>query len=167
MRYRLILIIGSLSVAVGLASCSTGARSHASGAASSASNDQGSIAAIVRCFRAHGAPNFPDPIYDPGDGRWHFATSPASVPASTREACQGLFPSATPAPPVSQARFEQLVSFAECMRRNGVYDWPDPGPDGFFHLDARLIALGKSGAVGRAVQTCPFPTGGIQVMNGS
>ena len=52
--------------------------------------------AIVTCYRTHGDPSFPDPVYDPSDGRWHFAVSPGSAPASTQQACQHLFPSRTP-----------------------------------------------------------------------
>ena len=65
--------------------------------------------AIVTCYRAHGDPSFPDPVYDPSDGRWHFAISPGSAPASTQQACQHLFPSINASPPVPQAQFQQLV----------------------------------------------------------
>jgi hypothetical protein len=166
-RYKLIaaLVLGGVILAA--CSHSTGGPRSASGGSSGASEDARSIAAIVQCFRSHGDPGFPDPVYDPGDGRWHFAISPASVPASTRQACQHLFPTATPTPPVSQAVFQKLVSFAQCMRRQGVYDWPDPAPDGSFRLDARLWGLGKRGGVYQAMNACHFPSGGINVVPAS
>ena len=77
---------------------------------------------------------FPDPVYDPSDGRWHFAISPGSAPASTQQACQHLFPSSNASPPVPQAQFQQLVRLAECIRQHGVPNWPDPDPDGSFPL---------------------------------
>jgi hypothetical protein len=159
------LVLGGLV----LGACGASTSSHHSGSASTpgSSSDTQSLAAIVQCFRAHGAPDFPDPVYDPGDGRWHFAISPASVPAATRQACQQLFSASTPSPDLPQAAFQQLVSFAQCMRQHGISDWPDPAPDGTFHLDARLWALGKHGGVYQSMQACHRPSGGIDVVQGS
>jgi hypothetical protein len=165
-RYSLIAAFAVAGMVLSACGTSASARHPAAGSSGSPGGAQ-SIAAIVQCFRAHGYPRFPDPVYDPGDGRWHFAVSPASVPASTRQACQQLFPPAAPSPPVSRAEFRQLVSFAQCMRQHGVYDWPDPSPDGSFRLDARLWALGKDGGISQAMQACRAPGGGINVVPGS
>ena len=53
-----------------------GGATRASGTSSSTPDD--ATMAIVTCYRAHGDPSFPDPVYDPSDGRWHFAISPGS-----------------------------------------------------------------------------------------
>jgi hypothetical protein len=131
---------------------------------SGSSDDHASIMAIITCFRSHGAADFPDPVYDPGDGRWHFAISPATVPSSTRQACQSLFPATTPSPDLPQAQFQQLVLFAQCMRRHGVSNWPDPAPDGYFHLAPALWQVGKHGQVGQAVRACHAPSTGINLV---
>ena len=94
--------------------------------------------AIVTCYRAHGDPSFPDPVYDPNDGRWHFAVSPGSAPGGTQRACQHLFPTANASPPVPQAQFQALVRLAECIRQHGVPTWPDPDPDGSYPLPPSL-----------------------------
>lgn len=164
---RQAFVIASIVIAVLLAGCSTRSTPRPAGSPGSASRGGGSVAAVVQCFRAHGMPDFPDPVYDPGDGRWHFAISPASVPPSTRQACQSLFPAAPPSPDLPQAAFQQLVRFAQCMRTNSVPDWPDPSPDGAFHLNARLWSLGKHGGVSQAMQACHVPAGGLDVLPGT
>jgi hypothetical protein len=145
-----------------LAGCGSGGR-QPSGGTSAASQPDSSTIAIVRCYRAHGDPSFPDPVYDPSDGRWHFGISPGSAPASTRQACQHLFPSVNSSPPVPQAQFEQLVRLAECIRQHGVPTWPDPSPDGAFGLPPSLLT--KTPAYVRAAAACQrlMPSGGLNV----
>jgi hypothetical protein len=117
--------------------------------------------AIVQCYRTHGDPGFPDPVYDPSDGNWHFAVSPGTAPASTQRACQHLFPSANASPPVPQAQFQQLVRLAQCLRQHGISNWPDPDPDGSFPLSPALRS--KPPGWPAATQACQrfFPAGGI------
>jgi len=147
-----------------LSGCGSGsaAGTHGTGAnAQSASTPDASTEAIVRCYRSHGDPGFPDPVYDPNDGRWHFAVSPGTAPASTQQACQHLFPSANASPPVPQAQFQLLVRLAECLRQHGVPNWPDPDPDGSFPLPPPLQQ--KTPAWPAAARACQqyIPSGGI------
>lgn len=147
-----------------LAGCGSGSGGSTAGTATAQNqSDEGSIMVIVRCYRTHGDPGFPDPVYDPSDGRWHFGVSPGSAPASTRQACQHLFPSGNPSPPVPQAQFRQLVRLAECIRQHGVPNWPDPDPDGAFGLPRVLQT--KSLAFERASVACQrlMPGGGLNV----
>ena len=122
-----------------------------------------SISSLIACYRAHGDPSFPDPVYDPNDGRWHFAISPNSAPASTRQACQRLTRNMTASRPVPQAQFQQLVRLAGCIRQHGVPNWPDPDPDGAFGLPPSLQK--KTPAYARAAQACQryMPSGGLNV----
>jgi hypothetical protein len=131
-------------------------------ATESSSSPDSTVAAIVACYRAHGDPSFPDPVYDPGDGRWHFAISPGSVPMATRQACQHLLPVASASPPVPQAQFQKLVQLAECLRAHGVPNWPDPDPDGSFALPPSWT---KSPSWQSATTACQryFPSGGLNV----
>jgi len=162
-----LLATGFLLAACG-ASPGTPAASPASTAtpratAESSSSPDASTAAIVACYRAHGDPSFPDPIYDPSDGRWHFGTSPGSAPLATQQACQHLFPVATPSPPIPQAQFQALVKLAECLRAHGVPAWPDPDPDGSFGLPPSLQS--KTPAFHQAATDCQryWPSGGLDV----
>lgn len=149
-----------------LAACGSAGTTGTHAQSGSAGAPDAETQRIVQCYRTHGDPTFPDPVYDPGDGRWHFAISPATAPQSTRQACQHLFPSATASPPVSQAQFARLLQFAGCIRRHGVPGWPDPNPQGQFGLPPSL--LNKSPAQTRAFAACHkyIPSGGINVVAG-
>lgn len=151
-----------------LAACGSGAGQHPAPARTGQGGaPDAQTASIVHCYRTHGDPGFPDPSYDPGDGRWHFAISPATAPLSTRQACQHLFPSGNASPPVPQAQFQQFVRLAQCIRQHGVPDWPDPDPDGAFRLPPSLQR--KTPASIRALQACRRyePSGGVNVVAGS
>jgi len=140
-RWPALLASGVMLVAaIMLVGCGSGgsAGGTAAARAGSTSTPDDETMAIVTCYRTHGDPSFPDPVYDPSDGRWHFAVSPGSAPASTQRACQHRFPSNNASPPVPQARFQQLVRLAECLRQHGVPNWPDPDPDGSFGLPPSL-----------------------------
>jgi hypothetical protein len=165
-RLPALLAAGAMLAAVGpLAACGSGASGAAvpSSAATVTSTPDDATMAIVNCYRAHGDPSFPDPVYDPSDGRWHFAVSPGSAPASTQQACQHLFPSDNASPPVPRAQFQALVRLAECLRQHGVPNWPDPNPDGAFPLPPSLQQ--KTPAYARAATACQrlWPSGGINV----
>jgi hypothetical protein len=147
--------------ACGSGSSGAGGAGGAPTAAAGSRTPDDATMAIVNCYRAHGDPSFPDPVYDPSDGRWHFAVSPGSAPASTQQACQHLFPTDNASPPVPQAQFQALVRLAECLRQHGLPNWPDPSPDGAFPLPPSLQT--KPPAYARAAGACQrlWPTGGI------
>jgi hypothetical protein len=159
------------AAAVGLAAltaCSSGTSGTAGAAgqgthAGPSGSGYDSVESITRCFRQHGDPGFPDPVYDPSDGRWHFGTSPNSAPASARQACQNLFPAVNPSPPVPQAEFQELLQFARCMRQHGVQDWPDPTVSGDFALPHDLLT--KTPTSDAAMSACSryIPSGGLNV----
>ncbi len=162
-RRRALLACGALLaptlLAATLAGCS--AAGGATSAATTSRTPDDSTMAIVTCYRTHGDPSFPDPVYDPGDGRWHFAVPPGTAPYSTRQACQHLFPTDNASPPVPQAQFQQLVRLAGCIRQHGVPAWPDPDPDGSYPLPRSLQT--KTPAAAKALQACQryVPSGGI------
>jgi len=133
----------------------------ASAASAHGGSSRGEVESIVACYRAHGDPGFADPVYDPSDGGWHFGESPSDAPLSTRQACQHLFPSVNPSPPVSRAQFQALVRLAQCIRQHGLPNWPDPNPQGEFPLPPSLID--KSQAEVNAFKACQryIPSGGI------
>lgn len=77
---------------------------------------------FAACMREHGVPDFPDPV----DGRFEMRSGgdPAAMRAA-QEACQELAPGGRATPQMQ----EQLLAFCQCMRKNGVPDFPDPeGP---------------------------------------
>ncbi len=85
--------------------------------------------AYAKCMRSNGVPNFPDP--SPGGG-FLFHTGAGMNPSSpalkaAQAKCRHFMPpgpGSGPAPsPQTLAKF---LGIARCMRRHGVYDFPDP-----------------------------------------
>ncbi len=120
---------------------------------------------LVRCARANGMPNLPDPQID-ASGEAHFPSDIPDPPASVRQACQSIYdrlPASargdTERPP---ADIQALLRFARCMREHGMADFPDPKADGTFPLTGTLRE-GKTPRMIRAMRACrqlnPNPRG--------
>jgi hypothetical protein len=70
-------------------------------------------------------PNFPDPGHGSGNGPQDSPQSPAFKSASTT--CDKLQPGGnTPPPKPSKSRLLAMLGLAECMRKHGVSNFPDP-----------------------------------------
>jgi hypothetical protein len=125
------------------------------------------------CMRAHGVPNFPDPVSAGGGVQLSGGINTQS-PAfrSAQSACQKLLPGGLPGPGGRSAtRIKQGLKLAVCMRAHGLTTFPDPttsppstlpapnavflgGPDGAFSLTSSMV---QSPAFKRAAATCGFP----------
>jgi hypothetical protein len=91
--------------------------------------------AAARCMRAHGVSDFPDPdgyggntvSMTPGSGVITIAGISFSGPAFTKaeKLCNPLGLN-SPRPPISEQQKQQLIAFAECMRRHGLTNYADP-----------------------------------------
>lgn len=104
------------------------ARPEGGGASSeSPASLQQAMIAYAKCMRANGVPDFPDPNgsggfpvrggFDPG--------SPAARAAQAK--CRQLLPPGPGSgPPPSPQTLARFLNIARCMRRHGVYDFPDP-----------------------------------------
>ncbi len=105
--------------------------------------------AAARCMRAHGVPNFPDPnsfggnpvLASPGSDTITIAGVPFSGPAfeAAEKRCDPLG-LASPRPPIGEHQKEQLIAFAECMRRHGLTNWADP----IFPRGGGIVQTGES-----------------------
>jgi hypothetical protein len=119
-RLMLVLLLGSLL----LAACS---QKDGNGVAPV---DQADAArAYAQCMRDNGLPDFPDP--DP-DGRLRGPThEQESSPKfrASQEKCRDLAPGGEHERS-DPATVEQMRKFSQCMRDNGLPDFPDPDPDG-------------------------------------
>jgi hypothetical protein len=144
----------------GLAGCSTSGGS--AGATTTTSGQQAAAAVwreLVRCARANGMPNLPDPQLD-SNGRASFPNGTPSPPASVRRACQSIYdrlpPSARGEEERPPADRQALLRFARCMREHGVPDFPDPDAEGNFRAPAGALPGGSpdSPSVKRALQAC-------------
>ena len=91
--------------------------------------------AASHCMREHGVPNFPDPTQSggnsvsetPGSSTITIAGISFSGPAfnHAEKICNPLG-LGSPRPAISEHQKQQLIAFAECMRRHGLTQWADP-----------------------------------------
>jgi hypothetical protein len=123
---------------VGTASNSSPAGGSAAGTPGSGETPSGeSVAAAQRklvkfaqCMRTHGEPKFPEP----SEGAIRIQSSNGSGPnpespqwKAAEKACSKYAPAnVAPSPAQQKAHQEQALKFSECMRHNGVPNFPDP-----------------------------------------
>jgi hypothetical protein len=123
------------------------------------------------CMRSHGVENFPDPQVSSSGGHQsiNISLSPgvADSPAfnSARTACGHLVPGANSGPSASQqqAQTQDLVAFAECMRKHGFARFPDPNNQGQLsptQIQSAGINL-RAPAVQPAADACTSVTHGL------
>jgi hypothetical protein len=133
----LLVAIAAAALAVGCGDDSAGSSdSGAASGGSSASSGAGSDRAVLyaECMRKNGVPNFPDPE----NGRTVLRGGPDSGidPNSpefkaAQEACQDLAPQGGQAGGAPNPELQrQVLEFAQCMRENGVPNFPDPDVSG-------------------------------------
>ncbi len=162
------LALAGAAVAMVLAGCGASAGPSPQGSA----NVRALVAlrALARCVRAHGLPQFPDPVVG-SNGVPNFPDSAPRVPPATQQACRQVAatipPAYTATAPVSSSQLRALLAFARCMRAHGIPDWPDPNALGQFRIDQRIFRAGKpliEGTGHACARLNPNPSGGIDVV---
>jgi hypothetical protein len=105
---------------------STGTASSAATAGSGNKNatDQDKAVKFAECIRQHGVPHFPDPDAK-GDFVFGIDVSPA-VWQKAVHACKDLQPPGSLSGKRSPKQQSAALRFAQCIRDNGVKDFPDP-----------------------------------------
>ena len=105
--------------------------------ASSTTASTNSAFALSKCMHAHRVPNFPDPTHGRGGDGFSISMSPGGPLRVDGMAFSGpafeagvrickLFGGGNAPPPVSESQKVQAVTFARCMRKHGVSNFPDP-----------------------------------------
>jgi hypothetical protein len=126
---RLVIVAVRAAALLGVLVLVTACGSSSSDQTASAA-DQRRALQFAQCMRDNGVPNFPDP--DP-DGRFrgpsHEQQNDPKFQAA-QEACRDLAPGGEHENTGDPAFVEQMRQFSQCMRDNGVPDFPDPDPDG-------------------------------------
>jgi hypothetical protein len=158
-----------LAASLALAGCGIAGVHPAASASPSTSNTQ--ILAIGRqysqCVRDHGVVGFPDPLVNNGQLSLPGPTAGGPNPKQmlqdnpqAQTACQAILDS-LPATarqnqqPVTAADLQKLRQFAQCLRQNGIPEWPDPKSDGTFPIrGTALESEGKSPRMIAAMQAC-------------
>lgn len=127
---------------------------------------QDRMLAFSQCMRDNGVPEFPDPG---PDGRLRFELDPGSASnvEAAQEACRDVSPFNIASGPPTPEQMERLVQLAQCVRDNGVADFPDPTAEGQFSLGGSGVDP-ESPTMQTAMQTCmqaggPGAGGGVMI----
>jgi hypothetical protein len=145
-RYKIALLLGLLALSA--AACGDdddggGVASVGGTASESASDDGGGgddpenfeeeALAYSECMRDNGIEEFPDP--EISEGRMGLSLPKGLDPESdefkaAEEACEDLRPGPDEDATIDPEIYEALLDFSECMRENGIEEFPDPNPNG-------------------------------------
>jgi hypothetical protein len=95
-------------------------------------------------MRSHGVPNFPDPG---SNGTLQITPASGINPLSpafqaARQACKQYFPNKGAPPTMSESQRQAAFRFAQCMRRNGEPNFPDPSFRAAAGLTRELVLPG-------------------------
>jgi len=135
------LLVAVASLALLAAGCGSASRSPSSSTTPSFQSFSSSAYRYADCMRTHGVAGFPDPqiVNQPGQRGIRemiphaLVATPPFDPA--QKACRGILPTPTNVNPSQlaqqqQARAENVLAFAKCLRSHGVPDFPDPTSQG-------------------------------------
>jgi hypothetical protein len=91
---------------------------------SKTTTDQDKLVKFAACIRAHGVPHFPDAN---AKGEFEFGIDvTAAVWTKAVNACKALQPPGSLSSKRTPKQQKASIRFAQCMRENGVKDFPDP-----------------------------------------
>jgi hypothetical protein len=99
---------------------------------SSARDPMAQAIKFAACMRKHGVPDFPDPRTS-ATGNVTLVVPDSPKAKAAQQTCRRLLPGEGAAPASEQAqRLASLLKYAQCMRKHGVTDYPDPDNQGEF-----------------------------------
>src|SRR5688572_29141781 len=104
---------------------------------------QDAAVAYAQCLRDNGYAEFPDPDLE---GGFKFLINPESAPRfhAAAAACRDLAPEGMRDEGVTPEQLDSLIKLSQCVRENGVPEFPDPGPQGNYDLSATGIGPGDT-----------------------
>jgi hypothetical protein len=117
---------------------------------------------FAECMRGHGVGAFPDPDASgelTADGVANNSSLDTTGPAWTKAiaACKDLEPSGFTGTKRSAEQQATSLKFAQCIRENGVRDFPDPDPNGPLVDTNRIPSSNSKGgmaAINAAMKEC-------------
>jgi hypothetical protein len=142
-------------------STSTGTGTDSSGGSSTATAHEKAVK-FVECMRANGVSAFPDPDAS-GELTIDAVANGSSVDTSSAafeqalSACKDLEPPGFVGQERSVEQQSAALKFAQCIRDNGVKDFPDPGPDAPLVDTNRIPSANRPGGMSilnAAMQKC-------------
>jgi hypothetical protein len=160
--------VAAVALGVAVAGCSSGSTvptagsrppttaAPAGGSGFSGASPLAEAVAYSQCIRSHGVPNFPDPAQTPSGGYGYRTTGIDPNSAAFQgalQACKALpSPWNTTGQQLSPAQQQAWLNWAQCIRANGVPDFPDPT---FSGTEVRDSGVGSSSPqLQSAMDTC-------------
>lgn len=150
--------LGAVGVAL-VAVLSLTACGGSGGSNAAAADAEKPLLAFAQCMRDNGVPSFPGPVAK-ADGTFGFERPRGASSAALDQAlksCQSEARAAGVRIGAGAAEDPQaqdaVLGFAQCMRKGGVAEFPDPGPSGDFHALFDGIEF-DSPRVQQAIQGC-------------
>jgi hypothetical protein len=152
MRTRRIMVVGLLlALAAGCGKAPPGGGVASADGTPTASASASAGAAPVRdedaplkysqCMREQGMTWFPDPEGDRLQIKVPQGTDKAKFDAAMA-ACKEFSPDGGERGPADPELLEQGRKLSQCMRDNGVPNFPDPQPDGSMRVDGAKVGMG-------------------------
>jgi uncharacterized protein YceK len=121
----LLALIGLISAGCGSnAASETGSASGGGTGGSTSATDQDKAVKFAECIRSHGVSDFPDPNTK-GEFAYGVSVTPA-VWTKAVAACKDLQPPGALSSKRTSQQQSAALRFAQCVRENGVKDFPDP-----------------------------------------
>jgi hypothetical protein len=151
MTARTLRPLAALALIVMVALISAGCSSAPAGTGGGAGNNTAANLAkavkFAQCMRANGVSAFPDPDASGQltiDGVANGSSVDTSSPAFTQaiSACKDLEPAGFMGHQRSPEQQKVALKFAQCMRDDGVPDFPDPTPNGPLIDTTRIPSVG-------------------------
>ncbi len=180
MRPSHLWVAAAVAVGVILAGCSGGSTVPTAGSqpTTTAALDGGSSSsgatplaeavAYSQCVRSHGVPNFPDPVQTPSGGYGYrtVGIDPNSDAfQGAVQACKALpSPWNSTGQQLSPAQQQAWLSWAKCIRANGVPNLPDPTFPSGDEVNIAGLSGSSSPQFQKAMDTCKSQqptTGGL------
>jgi hypothetical protein len=154
-------LIAVIAVISGCGSSSPAGTSPSSNTNSSLAHAQKGVK-FAECMRSHGVSNFPDPGASGKltiDAVANGSSLDTSTPAFTQavSACKALEPAGFTGSKRSSQQQQAALKFAQCIRANGVKDFPDPIPNGPLVDTNRIPSSAEPGGMSplhAAMQKC-------------
>lgn len=133
--------VRTLTVAAAVALVLTGCGGSAAPATAARSLASSAWHRYAQCVRDHGVPDLPDPTID-DRGRASFPNDSPRVPDPVVQQCGSIL-DGLPAQPRAGVDVAMRTRFAQCMRQQGITDFPDPDSQGRFDLPPSLAQGGN------------------------
>ena len=131
---RPLTTLAAIAMVALISACGSNAPAATSGGSNTAANVQQAVK-FAQCMRANGVSNFPDPDASGALTIENVVNGSSVDPNSATfqqalNACRDLEPAGFMGQKRTAQQQEAALKFAQCMRDNGVPDFPDPTADG-------------------------------------